>query len=73
MTTAEFPYFVRNCLLTLSCKLTAAQVAISDDEEQIDLFFEIAAAPLRQSIIIVADKMINPLVSIVETSRIAGS
>lgn len=54
-------------------KLTAAQAVIGDDEERIDLYFESVAAPLKQSSIIVADEMLNPPESLIETSGIAGA
>lgn len=53
-------------------RLTAAQVSIGDDKEQIDLFFEQALAPLKQSVILVADELINPPRPLIETAGIAG-
>jgi hypothetical protein len=54
-------------------RLTAAQVLIGNDEEQIDLFFEALAEPLGQSFIIIADEMLNPPELLIETSSIAGA
>lgn len=53
-------------------KLTAAQMILSDDEERIDLFFELVAPPLERSAIVIADEILNPPAVLLETARIAG-
>ena len=54
-------------------RLTSAQVIVCEDEERIDLFFEPVSAPLNQSSILVADKILAPFTPLIETSEIAGA
>lgn len=54
-------------------RLTAAQTVIGDDEERIDLFFEPVTTPLKHSIIVIADEMLTPPESLIETAEIAGA
>ena len=54
-------------------RLTAAQIITGDDEEVIDLFFELLSTPLKQSAVLVADEMLNPSKSLIETAGIAGA
>lgn len=53
-------------------RLVVAQCVIDDDCERIDLFFERSEEPLQRSIIILADEMLNPPNSLLETADIAG-
>jgi len=43
-----------------------------DEEEVIDLFFELLAKPLEQSSILLADEALNPPSPLIETAGIAG-
>jgi hypothetical protein len=52
-------------------RLVAAQRAIGDDEEVIDLFFEKLAEPLLQSSVIVADRQLEVPATLLETADVA--
>lgn len=54
-------------------RLVAAQRAIGDDEEVIDLYFEPLTKALEQSIILVADEELRPSMPLIETAEIAGA
>ena len=53
-------------------RLVAAQRVRGDDEEAIDLFFELLANPLDRSAVLIADAALNPPTTLVETSEVAG-
>jgi hypothetical protein len=53
-------------------RLVAAQRMTGDEEEVIDLFFELLAKPLEQSSILLADEALNPPSPLIETAGIAG-
>ena len=53
-------------------RLVAAQYVVSDDEEEIDIFFEPLAQPLEKSVILVADDVLQPQVPLLETAEVAG-
>jgi hypothetical protein len=53
-------------------RVVAAQYALSDDEETIDLSFEPVEAPLGRSTVLVADDNLNPPTPLVETAEVAG-
>jgi hypothetical protein len=54
-------------------RLVAAQRVTGDDEESIDLFFELLARPLEQSSVLVADEALHPRTPLIETAGIAGA
>jgi hypothetical protein len=53
-------------------RLVAAQRVIGDEEELIDLFYELLARPLTKSSILVADEALRPPTLLVETAGVAG-
>ena len=54
-------------------RLIAAQCAIGDEEEVIDLYFEPLTKALERSIILVADEELRPPTPLIETAEIAGA
>lgn len=52
-------------------RLTAAQVAIDEESERIDLYFETLGEPISRSQIIVADEELAPLTPLLETVEVA--
>jgi len=52
--------------------LTAAQRVLSDDLEDVHLFFESVAEPRQVSSILVADEMLSPSYPLIETAEVAG-
>lgn len=53
-------------------RLVAAQRAVGEEEESIDLFFEQVENPMERSSVLVADNGLNPPESLLETAGIAG-
>lgn len=53
-------------------RLIAAQRVTGEDEEAIDLFFELLSKPLERSAILVADDKLNPPALLVERAGVAG-
>jgi hypothetical protein len=53
-------------------RLIAAQRVLREEEEQIDLFFEVLKEPLRCSLIFIADDMLNPAIPLLETADVAS-
>jgi len=53
-------------------RLVAAQRVAGDEEESIDLFFELLTQPLERSAVLAADKALNPLPILLESAGIAG-
>ena len=51
-------------------RLVAAQRVTGDDEEAIDLFFELLTKPLERSSILVADEALNPPTPLIETAGV---
>ena len=59
-------------LLSGDYRLTAAQRVIGDEEEAIDLFFELLSKPLERSTILVADKSLTIADPLSESAGTAG-
>jgi hypothetical protein len=53
-------------------RLVAAQRVTGDEEEAIDLFFELLTKPLERSAVLVAGQALNPPSPLIETAGIAG-
>lgn len=53
-------------------ELVAAQQAISDDEEIVDLFVRALQEPMPKSRVLVADEALNPPKVLLETADVAG-
>jgi hypothetical protein len=53
-------------------RLVAAQYVTGDDEEAIDLFFELLPESLKKSSVLVLDEALNPPQVLIETASIAG-
>jgi hypothetical protein len=51
--------------------VTAAQLVTTNKKEIVDLFFESRTEPLKRSAIIVADNLLNPTPTLIETAEMA--
>jgi len=55
-----------------SYRLVAAQCVKGDEEEDVVLFFEPLAKPLDRSAVLLVDDMLNPIMPLLETAKVAG-